>query len=110
LGSVPALVGLVASARLLTTPVRRFVPLAASLLLIVAGAYTATGRGMAEWNGPWRVSNSLVDKLQSSHSVDGLNANDIQSGMEQLVSTPLPCCQGKAKENSSSAKEDEASR
>lgn len=93
LGSVPALISLVASTRLLKPSFRRAVPLLASILLIMAGAYTAAGRGMAELNGQWKVSSSLVDQLQSGHSLDSLKPSDIRAGMEQLVATPLPCCQ-----------------
>lgn len=96
LGSVPALVSLVASTRLLRASLQRALPFAASIMLIVAGAYTATGRGMAELNGTWKVSSSLVEQLQSGKSIHDLEPGDISKGMEQLVATPLPCCQTKA--------------
>jgi sulfite exporter TauE/SafE len=96
LGSVPALVSLVAGSRLLTKPLRRAVPLAASLLLIAAGGYTAAGRGMAELSGKLKVTSSLVERLQAGQSVGDLTASDIDDGMQQLVSTPLPCCQARA--------------
>jgi uncharacterized protein len=93
LGSVPALVSLVISTRLLTTPIRRAVPAFAAALLVIAGAYTATGRGFAELSGKLQVSSSLLDQLQSGQSIDEISPEQVQAGLQQLTATPLPCCQ-----------------
>jgi sulfite exporter TauE/SafE len=93
LGSVPALVSLVVSTKLLTTPVRRAIPAFGATMLVVAGAYTATGRGFTEFGGKINVSSSLLDRLQTGQSVGELTADQIKSGLEELTSTPLPCCQ-----------------
>lgn len=107
LGSVPALVSLVVSTRLLRSSLRRALPLAASVMLIVAGAYTAAGRGMVELNGTWKISSSLVDQLQTGRSISDLEPSEVREGVEQLVSTPLPCCQAKAKTESPASTQQE---
>lgn len=93
LGSVPALVSLVVSTKLLTTPVRQAIPAFAAIMMIVAGAYTATGRGFADLGGKMQVSSSLLDQLQSGVSASQLSPEQIRLGLDELASTPLPCCQ-----------------
>lgn len=93
LGSVPAMVSLVVSARLLTVRIRSALPALASILLIVAGAYTATGRGMAELSGEIQLSGSLIDELKSGQELNNLDTKQLRKGVSDLASTPLPCCQ-----------------
>lgn len=90
-GTVPLLVGLVAGTRLLSGRIGRAIPLAASLLLVVAGAYTASGRGFANLNHELKVSSVLLEQLQSG-DVASMDATTVQQGLKQLVETPLPCC------------------
>jgi uncharacterized protein len=93
LGSVPALVSLVVSTKLLTTPVRKAIPAFAAAMLVVAGAYTATGRGFADLGGKLQVSSSLLDRLQAGQPAHELSASEIKLGLEELTATALPCCQ-----------------
>lgn len=79
LGSVPALVALVAGMRLLSQRFARFVPMLAAALLILAGMFTATGRGFAGFDS--------LDELRS----DGSSLEQI----EQVGDKTLPCCQVK---------------
>ncbi|MFO0943410.1 MAG: sulfite exporter TauE/SafE family protein [Pirellulales bacterium] len=90
-GSVPLLVGLVAGTRLLGVRMGRVVPWVASLLLVAAGAYTATGRGFANLSHELKVSSVLLEQLQHGE-VASIDAKTLQEGMKQLVDTPLPCC------------------
>jgi hypothetical protein len=92
LGSVPALVSLIVSTRLLASQARKFVPTFGSLLLIVAGAYTAWGRGFSQLGHRMKVESRLLE--QSAYgTLSKLTASQIDQGMRQLVATPLPCCQ-----------------
>ncbi|MEM0926738.1 MAG: sulfite exporter TauE/SafE family protein [Planctomycetota bacterium] len=77
LGSVPALVGLVAGVKLLSKTSTRWVPSLAATLLIFAGCFTATGRGFAGF-----------DSLQSLRS-----KGTMLEQVEQAGETTLPCCQ-----------------
>ena len=92
LGSVPLLVGLVAGTRVLTSRVRKAVPIGTAALMVIAGAYTANGRGFANLGSQLQISSSLVDRLQSGESADTIDAQTIQQGVDQLIHTPLPCC------------------
>jgi hypothetical protein len=95
LGSIPLLVGLVAGTRLLNGRAGRLLPFAVSILLVVAGAYTASGRGFASLVGGLQVSSVLLDRLNAGVQADSIDAETMQAGMKQLVATPLPCCQEK---------------
>jgi uncharacterized protein len=92
LGSIPLLVGLVAGSQLFGAQAKRLLPFAASLLLVFAGAYTASGRGFAGLSG-LKVSSTLIDQLKSGKDAGTLDAATVQQGIEQLVATPLPCCE-----------------
>lgn len=95
LGSVPLLVGLVVGTRLLSGRVARLVPYAAALLMVVAGTYTASGRGFASLSHELKVSSILLDQLNDGSSAEELDKATIEAGIEQLVATPLPCCQNR---------------
>lgn len=77
LGSVPALVALVAGVRVLSVRYARLIPALAALMLIFAGCFTASGRGFAGFES--------LDALQSSGS-------SIEQ-VEQADQKVLPCCQ-----------------
>lgn len=77
LGSLPALTGLVMGARSLIPRFGNVLPIAAAVLMIVTGLYTATGRASADLS-------SFVPPLVEPLS----NAADIM----QVSDTPLPCC------------------
>lgn len=94
LGSVPALVAVVAGTRLLATPLRSVVPVAASILLVIAGWHTASGRGFAELGKAALVSEDLAQSLRTHHQPNALDAQQVQADIQRLVATPLPCCQG----------------
>lgn len=95
LGSVPALVAVVAGTRLLATPLRSVVPVAASILLVIAGLHTASGRGFAELGKVTLVSEDLAEHLRTRRQSNTLDAQQVQADIQRLVSTPLPCCQEK---------------
>jgi sulfite exporter TauE/SafE len=103
LGSIPLLVGLVAGTRLLNGRAGRLLPFAASLLLVIAGAYTASGRGLANLSGGLKVSSVLLEQLKEGARADSIDAATIQTGIEQLVATPLPCCQDDVSKNETNA-------
>ncbi len=92
IGSVPLLVGLVAGTRMLGGRVGRMVPLATSILLVAAGAYTASGRGFASLSHDLQVSSVLLDRLKDGQA-ESLDVDTITEGLQQLVDTPLPCCE-----------------
>lgn len=77
LGSVPALVALVAGVRVLSMRFAKLVPAMAALLLIFAGCFTASGRGFAGFES--------LDTLQSG----GTSLEQV----EQVDDKVLPCCQ-----------------
>lgn len=90
LGTVPALTAMIAGTMVLSTRLIKTVPIAAAILLIVAGGYTATGRGFAKLS-------SLAD-IQTNLDFDAaaLQAGDA-SQMDHLTKTQLPCCSHAAK-------------
>lgn len=77
LGSLPALTGLLVGARSLVPRLRSVLPVAAGLLMIVTGLYTATGRASADLS-------TIVPPLVQPPS----SAADIM----QVSDTTLPCC------------------
>lgn len=106
LGSVPALVALVASATLLTGRLKQSMPLIAAGLLIVAGSYTAVGRGYADLDGltaspaaQLRPTSKLhANQTDSASSVNGgttmaVSMTAVMQDVDKLLSAPLPCCQ-----------------
>ncbi|NND98253.1 MAG: sulfite exporter TauE/SafE family protein [Pirellulaceae bacterium] len=85
LGTVPALVALVAGTKLLSTKFTIAVPAIAAVLLVVIGGLTATGRGFAN-----------LDSLAELQREAGLTEMDSSSTAAQRVSqlgdASLPCC------------------
>lgn len=77
-GSLPALTALVLGARTLMPRIRTVVPIAASLLLIVTGLYTATGRASAD--------------LSSMLPPQGSSAEPGATSLIHLTDHSLPCC------------------
>ena len=83
LGSVPALVAVVMSTKLLTGRLRQFVPVAVALMMIVAGGFTMAGRGFANLHS---LAEIPVPKQHASEDT-------LSNSLDELVKTPLPCCQ-----------------
>ncbi|MFK8111622.1 MAG: sulfite exporter TauE/SafE family protein [Rubripirellula sp.] len=82
-GTVPALVGLVAGTRVLTKRFTVAIPAVASLLLVLTGCYTASGRGFAS-----------IRSLQDLQATAGLNvAVTSAADVTKLQDVPLPCCE-----------------
>ncbi len=82
LGTVPALTALVTGTVALSTRFKTAIPTAASVLLIFAGFFTASGRGFANLHslGEIRQASEFVSPVQATQELD------------QILSTPLPCC------------------
>ncbi len=107
-GTVPALVGLVAGTQFLAFRFRRMVPTVAAVLLIAGGCYTAMGRGFAQLGSlaeiqtqsqlarPKPTTVSATPSSPSSNSTDHQEKLDIVEEMRVLVTTPLPCCAEKS--------------
>lgn len=102
LGTVPALVSLVAGTRALSVRFRRAIPVGAAALLILGGCFTASGRGFAGLNS---LAEIATPKLKSSRfdfatpaNADAVvgdskaSAASYASELENLLDTPLPCC------------------
>ncbi len=94
LGSVPALVGVVVGTRLLAGRLRQFVPVAVALMMIVAGGFTMAGRGFANLHSLSEIG------VRSQHAMDDVTLSNpthesITESLDELVKTPLPCCQVK---------------
>ncbi|QDS93524.1 hypothetical protein FF011L_22940 [Roseimaritima multifibrata] len=89
LGSVPALVGLVAGTQVLARRFTRLVPIAASLLLILTGCFTTSGRGFANLQS--------LTAFQNTVQSDRLDGESDPAALLQRVRTvgdaPLPCCE-----------------
>lgn len=79
LGSVPALVALVAGLRVLSLRYARLIPALAAFMLIFAGCFTASGRGFSGFES--------LDTLKSS----GTSIEQVEQAGDKL----LPCCQVK---------------
>ncbi|KAA1258915.1 hypothetical protein LF1_14390 [Rubripirellula obstinata] len=110
LGTVPALTAMIAGTMVLSTRLIKTVPIAAAVLLIVAGGYTAMGRGFANLQSlaDIRSSADVSTEQTSSESVqpkcccegesscsvsDGdVSSGDIAAQIKTLTETPLPCC------------------
>ena len=105
LGTVPALVGLVTGTRLLAGQFRKTIPSAAALMLIVAGGYTASGRGFANLNSLAEIHvaglqhGKLTNGQKDASHMDECETCDVAVGLAndlgEIVKTPLPCCAGK---------------
>ncbi|MCC9641485.1 sulfite exporter TauE/SafE family protein [Rhodopirellula sp. JC740] len=83
LGTVPALTALIAGTQSLSKRFTRLIPAATAATLILTGGYTASGRGFADLS-------SLSD-IKASVDLTG-NSNNSAETMQDLTSTPLPCC------------------
>lgn len=107
LGTVPALVALVAGTQLMAAKFRYLIPGIAALMLIIGGGFTASGRGFASLQSfDEFVSQVAQRKMQvgsnpSLHvetqaalppSVDDVAIQSIVDRIDALVATPLPCC------------------
>tara|TARA_R110002049_G_scaffold50370_3_gene143018 strand:- start:35670 stop:36449 length:780 start_codon:yes stop_codon:yes gene_type:complete len=77
LGTVPALTALVAGTRVLSQRFNVMIPVAAALLLVVAGCYTAAGRGFAN-----------IESLSVLQEAVDSSAGDLSD----IGDAPLPCC------------------
>jgi sulfite exporter TauE/SafE len=84
IGTLPALTGLVLGAGSLMKRSTTIMPIAASLLLIATGLYTATGRASADLTSIVSPQTSKVD--QTSNVQDPMSLISLQD-------EPLPCCQ-----------------
>ncbi|TWU45233.1 hypothetical protein Q31b_04040 [Novipirellula aureliae] len=82
-GTLPALTAILVGARSLTPRLRGMLPIAASILLIVTGLYTVTGRAAVDVSS--LVAPTMAGDLSASSMVD-------------LKNEPLPCCSGEAVE------------
>ncbi len=89
LGSVPALVALVSGTQLLAVRFRQGIPLATAVVLIMAGGYTAAGRGFANLHA---LSDIRPSGLPTPAAAGSTAAADLATHVSQLVETPLPCC------------------
>jgi uncharacterized protein len=94
LGSVPALVGVVLSTKLLAGRLRQFVPVAVALMTIIAGGFTMAGRGFANLHS---LSEIPVPTQGVANDVTPASPTheSITKSLGELVKTPLPCCQVK---------------
>jgi len=94
LGSVPALVAVVMSTKLLAGRFRQFVPVAVALMMIAAGGFTLAGRGFANLHSlaeiPVPKQNASTDLILIKQTPETLSKS-----LDELVKTPLPCCQTK---------------
>lgn len=110
IGTVPALVGLVAGSQALAIRFRKTVPTIAAALLILGGCYTASGRGFANLNSlsDIQIGKALESKPVDSDS-DSATANQTMEAlageMETIVKTELPCCVDSEKTQGSSGAE-----
>ncbi len=86
IGTVPALSLLVLGALRMAPRLRGTLPVLGSLLLLITGLYTATGRAATDFS-------SLTNKASSIHA---LNYEDHAAvTLDALEHEPLPCCVGK---------------
>lgn len=95
-GTVPALVALVSGTQALAIRFRRAIPAAAAVLLMVGGGYTAAGRGFANLNSfsdiQLRGTAQFASEAAAVDRTSPQEAAHITQSLEELVSTPLPCC------------------
>lgn len=98
IGTVPALVGLVAGSAALASRFRTAVPTLAALFLIVGGCYTAAGRGFAKLNSLSDIRPGGAFHQQAAADGSGDEPSEttdvvLAASMQDIASTPLPCCQ-----------------
>ena len=84
IGTLPALTGLIVGTVTLSRKFTTAVPAGAAIVLILAGGFTASGRGFANLN-------SLGD-IHRTVDVDRGDDGSVQQQVSELVQTPLPCC------------------
>ena len=84
-----------AGAKLFGLAARRSVPVLVAVMLVATGMLTMSGRGFARLAEGWPVapSASLRDQLRLGAAGQAVEPEAIRAGIEQLVTTPLPCCQ-----------------
>ncbi|WP_146516325.1 sulfite exporter TauE/SafE family protein [Rubripirellula amarantea] len=82
IGTLPALSGLILGVHTLSDRFRSLIPIATSVLLILTGMYTATGRATAD-----------LTQMNPDAIVRGVNADPSAATLEKLCDEPLPCCQ-----------------
>lgn len=109
LGTVPALVALVAGTQFLGVRFRKAIPVGAALLLVLAGGYTAVGRGFAGLTSLADIRPRVATSTAKAGSGDTAlsrqetvgqtagqraeqTAKQLAAGIDELVKTPLPCC------------------
>ena len=98
LGSVPALVGVVMSTKLLAGRLRQFVPVAVALMMMVAGGFTMAGRGFANLHSLSEIpvpEQASSDQVMGKVAIESRSHESISQSLDELVKTPLPCCQAK---------------
>src|SRR6056297_1565861 len=85
-GTVPALTALVAGSQLLSRRFTTAIPIAAAMLLMLTGGYTALGRGFADLDS--------LAKLQAAVAIDQRDPDSdrLLEQVERTTSQPLPCC------------------
>ncbi len=90
-GTVPLLTALVAGAGFAQGRFQRAVPAVAAGLLVVAGSYTAAGRGLSELNAWSDIKTAFAVPPQPA----GESALPVTPTVElqRHLETPLPCCQ-----------------
>ena len=94
LGSVPALVGVVLSTKLMAGRLRQFVPIIVALMMIVAGSFTMAGRGFANLHSLAEIPVPELNSVSDTHAAKQ-KPEELTKSLDALVKTPLPCCQAK---------------
>lgn len=93
-GTVPALVALVAGTRVLSTKLTTLVPVATAILLVTTGFYTASGRGFAKIRSLTDIApaDRFSFTFDQGDSVAGSLDGDVIDDLNNLLTAPLPCC------------------
>ncbi len=97
-GTLPALVSLAVSAHLLSHRAKRAIPGLAALLLVIAGGYTAFGRGFADLGSLRSVRLNGVHPraiADAGTPATSMTTQTIGENVQQLLETELPCCKCK---------------
>ncbi len=89
IGTIPALVALVAGTRILRTRFTRAIPVLTAAILVAGGCFTASGRGFAKLGAMGQLQES-ARRVQAQTEGD-----DVSQQLHGLTQTPLPCCQQK---------------
>lgn len=90
LGTLPALTILIVGAIRFAPGLRSWLPLAGSLLLLVTGFYTATGRAEADLRPLSRRVAAMATEETSTNDTESVGG--VIQAMNELVKEPLPCC------------------